>query len=62
MTLLHFTADTKQEGHARVVDTAIKYAGQQKRTLGFNYAVLALNNSFFLSQLVRICWKKFPVN
>jgi superoxide dismutase, Fe-Mn family len=55
MTLFHFTADTKQENHASVVKTAEKYASQRKRTLGFNYAVLALNNSFFLSQLVCIC-------
>jgi len=44
-------ADSKQENHASVVHTAIKYANQRKRTLAFNYAVLALNNSFFLSQL-----------
>ena len=50
--MLLFTADTKQENHASVVHTAIKYANQRKRTLAFNYAVLALNNSFFLSQLV----------
>ena len=55
MTLFHFTADTKQENHSCVVDTAVKYANQRKRTLAFNYAVLALNNSFFLNQLVCIC-------
>ena len=55
MTFFRFTADTKQENHASVVHTAIKYANQRKRTLAFNYAVLALNNSFFLSQLVCFC-------
>ena len=50
-----YTADSKQENHSSIVDTAIKYAKQRKRTLAFNYAVLALNNSFFLNQLVCIC-------
>ncbi|PPQ68773.1 hypothetical protein CVT24_007715 [Panaeolus cyanescens] len=43
--------DPKIEPHASVVQTVIRYAHQRERTLAFNYAVLALNNSFFLDQL-----------
>lgn len=51
-----FVADPKIEPHASVVQTVIRYAHQRERTLAFNYAVLALNNSFFLDQLVCCCF------
>ncbi|KAF8974697.1 Manganese/iron superoxide dismutase [Flammula alnicola] len=43
--------DPKAEKHGSVANIAIKYASKRERTLAFNYAVLALNNSFFLDQL-----------
>ncbi|PPQ77263.1 hypothetical protein CVT25_010845 [Psilocybe cyanescens] len=43
--------DTKAELHANVTQTVIRYCTMRDRTLGFNYSVLALNNSFFLEQL-----------
>lgn len=46
-------ADPNAELHAGVAQTVIKYSFVRDRTLAFNYAVLALNNSFFLEQLVR---------
>lgn len=36
-----------------VVDTIIKAAARREDVLKFNYASMALNNNFFLSQLVR---------
>lgn len=45
-------ADTKAELHSSVAQIALKYAEQKERTLAFNYAVLAWNNSFFLDNLV----------
>ncbi|KAF8165125.1 Manganese/iron superoxide dismutase [Crassisporium funariophilum] len=43
--------DTKHDNHTSVAQIAINYASLTERTLAFNYAVLALNNSFFLDQL-----------
>ncbi|KDR83513.1 hypothetical protein GALMADRAFT_235700 [Galerina marginata CBS 339.88] len=43
--------DTKSELHSSVTQTVVTYSYQRDRTLAFNYAVLALNNSFFLEQL-----------
>lgn len=43
--------DPKAELNANVSQIAIRYSTQRERTLAFNYAVLALNNSFFLDQL-----------
>lgn len=47
------TADTKAEKHSSVAQIALTYSGRRERTLAFNYAVLAWNNSFFLDNLVR---------
>ncbi|KAF5321968.1 hypothetical protein D9619_001056 [Psilocybe cf. subviscida] len=43
--------DPRAEKHSSVAQIAINYATLKERVLGFNYAVLALNNSFFLDQL-----------
>ncbi|KAF9482012.1 hypothetical protein BDN70DRAFT_919454 [Pholiota conissans] len=43
--------DPTQERHSSVAQIAINYSAKRDRTLAFNYAVLALNNSFFLDQL-----------
>ncbi|KAK7471048.1 hypothetical protein VKT23_002463 [Stygiomarasmius scandens] len=43
--------DTELEGLS-IVDTIIKTAPERSNVLAFNYASLALNNHFFLSQLV----------
>lgn len=44
---------TELEGKS-VVDTITSAAGLKDQTLAFNYASLALNNHFFLAQLVRL--------
>ena len=46
------TADTKAEKHSSVAQIALTYSERKERTLPFNYAVLAWNNSFFLDNLV----------
>ena len=38
-----------------VAQIVISTAPHESQTLAFNYASLALNNSFFLHHLVRIC-------
>ncbi|KAJ3499430.1 hypothetical protein NLJ89_g10101 [Agrocybe chaxingu] len=43
--------DPKFERHSTVAQTAIRYSERKERTLAFNYAVLAINNSFFLDRL-----------
>ncbi|KAF9535060.1 Manganese/iron superoxide dismutase [Crepidotus variabilis] len=43
--------DMKAEAHSSVAQIALNYSARTERTLGFNYAVLALNNSFFLDNL-----------
>ncbi|CAA7259497.1 unnamed protein product [Cyclocybe aegerita] len=44
-------SDPKFERHSTVAQTAIRYSERKERTLAFNYAVLAINNSFFLDRL-----------
>ncbi|KAF9569460.1 hypothetical protein CPC08DRAFT_757063 [Agrocybe pediades] len=43
--------EARVEPHSSVANTVVRYAQMRERTLAFNYAVLALNNSFFLEQL-----------
>ena len=45
-------ADRTAERHSSVAQIAVNYAKHRERTLAFNYAVLAWNNSFFLDNLV----------
>jgi hypothetical protein len=49
--IFHVFTGTSHENES-IVDTVINTSGNASKVLTFNYASLALNNSYFLSQLV----------